>query len=507
MPTPVPLPQDPDLGQLRRRARELSRAARAGDTRALDLVARWAPDRVAAGTVEDVPLNLAQLVLARRHGFDGWPPLVRHVETVLRWTWVPPTGTGPAGTDPVDDFLSLACLRYDGDDPAHARQAAALLAAHPGIAEASVHAAAATADVEALRRLAGPGSADSEGGPNRWPPLMYLAYARHDPRIDVAAVVEAATILLDHGADPDAGRLWHGLPSPFTVLTGVFGEGEGGPVAQPRHPAERPLATLLLERGADPNDAQTLYNRMFGADDSHLGLLFAHGLGRGDGGVWRERLGHTLATPARMLADQLDWAVLHGMTARVELLMRNGVAVRGGRWLGETPVARTAARLGYPEIVDVLVAHGAERPDLTPVDALLAAALSGDAAAVGAAPDALRAQVVADHGGVIVVAAADGRRRAVELLLELGVPVDTSGRGDAGGHQRWNTALHEAAFRDDEAMATLLLDHGADPTVRDARFDATPAGWAAHAGHTRLAAVLAERESGWRGHDAAPSST
>ncbi|ODT99904.1 MAG: hypothetical protein ABS81_24875 [Pseudonocardia sp. SCN 72-86] len=499
MATPVPLPQDPDLGQLRRRARELSRAGRAGDARALDLVGRWAPDRAGG----DVPLNLAQLVLARMHGFDGWPPLVRHVETVLRWTWVPPTGTGPAGADPVDDFLSLACLRYDGDDPARARQAAALLAAHPGIAAASVHAAAATADVEALRRLAGPGTVDVEGGPNRWPPLMYLAYARHDPGIDVAAVVEAATILLDLGADPDAGRLWHGLPSPFTVLTGVFGEGEGGPVAQPRHPAEQPLARLLLERGADPNDAQTLYNRMFGADDSHLDLLFAHGLGTGDGGVWRARLGHTLPTPARMLADQLDRAVLHGMTARVELLARNGVAIRGGRWLADTPVVGTAARLGYPDIVDVLVAHGAQRPELTPVDALLAAALSGDAAAVAAAPGDLRARVVAEHAGVIVVAAADGRARAVELLLDLGVPVDSRGRGDAAGHQPWNTALHEAAFRGDAALAALLLDRGADPTLRDARFDATPAGWAAHAGHTRLAETLSGHESRWEARDPA----
>ncbi|MGD9985377.1 ankyrin repeat domain-containing protein [Pseudonocardia sp.] len=492
MPTPVPLPQDPDPGQLRRRARELSRAGRAGDAGALELVARWAPDRAGG----DVPLNLAQLVLARMHGFDGWPPLVRHVETVLRWTWVPPTGDGPMGADPVDDFLSLACLRYDGDDPVRAQRAAALLAAHPGVGAASVHAAAATADVEALARLAGPGTVDAEGGPNRWPPLMYLAYARHDPGIDVAAVVEAATILLDRGADPDAGRLWHGLPSPFTVLTGVFGEGEGGPVAQPRHPAEQPLARLLLERGADPNDAQTLYNRMFGADDSHLELLFAHGLGSGDGGVWRARLGHAMPTPAAMLADQLDWAVLHGMVARVELLARNGVAIRGGRWLAATSVAGTAARLGYPEIVEVLVAHGAARPELTPVEALLAAALSGDAAAVAAAPDDLRAQVVADRAGVIVVAAADGRRRGVELLLDLGVPVDTRGRGDAAGGERWHTALHEAAFRGDEAMATLLLDRGADPAVRDARFDATPAGWAAHAGHTRLAAVLAGREKG-----------
>ncbi|MFT4218593.1 MAG: hypothetical protein QM619_15600 [Micropruina sp.] len=43
--------------------------------------------------------------------------------------------------------------------------------------------------------------------------------------------------------------------------------------------------------GADPNDAQTLYNRMFHRDDRHLRILLARGLGHGDGGVWQRRLG------------------------------------------------------------------------------------------------------------------------------------------------------------------------------------------------------------------------
>ena len=34
-----------------------------------------------------------------------------------------------------------------------------------------------------------------------------------------------------------------------------------------------------IEAGADPNDAQTLYNRMFSRDDEHLRFLFAHGMG------------------------------------------------------------------------------------------------------------------------------------------------------------------------------------------------------------------------------------
>ena len=77
-----------------------------------------------------------------------------------------------------------------------------------------------------------------------------------------------------------------GLPSPFTVLTGVFAEGELGPVRQPRHPCAQPLARLLLTAGADANDAQALYNRMFEPGNDHLELLFEFGLGQDTGGPW-----------------------------------------------------------------------------------------------------------------------------------------------------------------------------------------------------------------------------
>ncbi|MFC7657895.1 hypothetical protein ACFQV8_17745 [Pseudonocardia benzenivorans] len=134
MPTVVPLPQDPDVDQLRRQARELSRAARAGDATARARVARWAPEHADG----DVPLHVAQLVLARTHGFAGWPPLVRHLRTVARWSWVPPADPAdsadpadPAAASPADEFLALACLRYDGDDPVRRERAAALLAARP----------------------------------------------------------------------------------------------------------------------------------------------------------------------------------------------------------------------------------------------------------------------------------------------------------------------------------------------------------------------------------------
>jgi len=37
----------------------------------------------------------------------------------------------------------------------------------------------------------------------------------------------------------------------------------------------------------------------------------------------------------------------------------------------------------------------------------------------------------------------------------------------------------------------LLLERGADRSIRDSSFDATPAGWAEHEGHAAIAARLA----------------
>ena len=65
------LPEFPDLDQLRRQAKELIRAARAGDQTAADELARYT-DRVS--------LNAAQLAVARRYGFGSWPRLKHEVE-------------------------------------------------------------------------------------------------------------------------------------------------------------------------------------------------------------------------------------------------------------------------------------------------------------------------------------------------------------------------------------------------------------------------------------------
>jgi ankyrin repeat protein len=463
--SPVPLPEQPSLEQLRNQAKDLRRTS-------------------------GIPLWEAQLSVARRYGFTSWARLKQHVELLTRYSRFPErvATDSDAGT-----FLRLACLSYYDDEPGQWEQARRILERAPGLAEGNVYVGAATADAGALRRVlaADPAAASREGGPFQWEPLCYLAYARHDPAISLAATLETARLLLDAEADPNSGYLWHGLPTPFTALTGVFGEGEAGPVRAPRHPHSLPLARLLLEAGADPNDGQALYNRMFEPGNDHLELLFEFGLGTGDGGPWRRRLGDALDTPAEMVRGQLAWAVTHGMTERVRLLVEHGVDVTA-RLDGVTATSM-AATTGHADLVDYLVAHGAPPLDLPPADAFVAAALAADRPRPGrllADHPGLAGELRATRPALITWAAACGNPAAVEILAELGFDVNAKGRTDVPSDQPWQTALHKAAEDGNVELARTLLRLGADPDIRDHRFDSTPLGWARHFGQQAIIELL-----------------
>jgi ankyrin repeat protein len=468
VPLPVDrLPDEPSLEQLRKQAKDLRRAT-------------------------GVPLAQAQLAVARRYGFASWTRLKRHVETVTAYSRFPDRGST---MNTWDTFLRLACLTYsDRDEPAWREEAHRIIDVDPDLAEGNAHVAAAAADAEALRRVLGadPEAARREGGPFRWEPLLYLAYARHDPEISADATLRTARLLLEAGADPNAGYLWHGLPSPFTVLTGVFGEGELGPERQPRHPHSLALARLLLEAGADPNDNQALYNRQFTPGNDHLELLLEFGLGTGDGGPWHRLLGHTLASPADMVRGQLAGAITHGLTRRVLLLVSHGVDVTLPFDHGLTAAA-LAATTGHADLVDYLVSHGAPPLDLTLPEAFIAAALAADReriAQLQASQPGITAQVRAARPALVTWAAACGDPAAVELLVELGFDVNAKGRADVPSDQPWQTALHKAVEDGNLELARTLLRLGADPNSRDARFDSTPLGWARHFGYRDLIDLL-----------------
>lgn len=371
----------------------------------------------------------------------------------------------PEQADPAAEFLRLACLTYGADDPDRWARAAAM-----DVPTGDVWVAAARCHAAALRRLlAGDRRlADRQGGPFGWPPLLYLAFARHDPHVTADAVRDAVLVLLEAGADPDARYWWDGLEPPFTALTGAFGGGEQG---QPPHPQAGTLARVLLDEGADPNDGQALYDLMFEPDDSHLELLLEYGL-----------------DDPELLRGQLTWAVLHGFDARVELLVRHGVSpdteVGATYGVPRQPAVVAAAEAGHPGTARLLRRLGAEgRPT-----SVVAAVLAGDPVDEAEVPAA-----VAARPGLVAWAAAQGDADAVRRAVALGWDVDRRARTDVPSDQEWETALHVAAGNGDRAMVELLLSLGADPTVTDARFGGTPAQWAGHGGHPELEALLSDR--------------
>jgi hypothetical protein len=487
----VSLPDRANLTQLRKQARDLQRAVRAGSAAARDQVAEYHPDGVPdAAAAASFPLHAARLVVSRRYGFASWTRLKGHVELREHYTRIPPLAEVEDG-GLADGFLRLGCLWYEDDQPERWGQARTLLAAHPELTRDHVYAASAAADVAALRAILAtdPAAARREGGPYRAEPLYYLAYARHDPRIGRDAVLTSARLLLAAGADPNAGYFWRGLPTPFTVLTGVLGHGELGPDRQPPHPQAPALARLLLEAGADPNDAQALYNRMFEPGHEHLELLLEFGLGTGDGGPWRARLGDALASPAELVRGQLEWAVTHGLADRIRLLGRHGADLSSRP--GRMAPAELALTTGHAELLDVLTEFGAEPPRLDPDEAVLAMLLAGDRDRALSLdnPRALE-KVKVTRPGLIVWAAVLGRPAAVELIAELGFDVNARARTDGPGTTQWETALHHTARAGDLPLARRLVELGADPDVRDERFGTTPLGWARYFGQQELIAFL-----------------
>jgi hypothetical protein len=263
----VPLSPKPNLERLKHIAKDLRDLVRAGVPGAIDTVREHHP-RLAlltAGSDGATSFKLAdaQLTLARHHGFSSWPVLVRFVESANAMTRSPHEQLGDGSAGDGDELIRLACMNYGNDSPGRVAAAATLLRSRPALSCASIFAAAASGDHQAMADFfdADVGAATRSGGPFDWPPLLYAVYSRlasDEPGGDFTAVVR---MLLDGGADPNSGFLWDGQVPPFTALTGVIGRGEQG---GPPHVQQLDVLQLLLDAGADPNDGQAVYNAGIG---------------------------------------------------------------------------------------------------------------------------------------------------------------------------------------------------------------------------------------------------
>ena len=357
--------------------------------------------------------------------------------------------------------------------------AARILALRPEIRTTDLFAAVACGDLEETRRrlAADPGAAVRAGGPLDREPLLYLAYSRL-PGSERHAL-EIAHLLLDGGANPNA-RFADDWGNPFTVLTGVIGEGEGD---QPPHPHARALAELLLERGAEPYDTQALYNTSITRDDTAwLELLWSASERRGVVERWRAA-GEAGILGRSALDYLLGNAVAYDHLARAEWLLAHGADPNGAHAYSGRTLRAEALVYGHAAMAALLERFGAEAIPLAGHDAFQAACLNLER---DAARDlALRDPSCLGNAGPMRLAARRGRADVVALLLELGMDPDvTDGSGMRG--------IQDAVAGNAIEVVRLLVAHGAEIDRRSKHYGGA-LGFAAHFGRREIAELLAPR--------------
>ncbi|MEM7286410.1 MAG: Imm1 family immunity protein [Actinomycetota bacterium] len=491
MPT-APLPENPSLEHLKAQAKLIRDLIRADDAGALAMIDEFHPrlDHALLEEAERAGFKTtdAQLIIARVYGFASWPQLRAHLGIVDKKSFTPLPED--AELSPADAFIVAACLDYAEHGPrpeVRIARAHEMLANDPSLAEASIAALATVGNHADLRRSldAAPDSVNAAHGPNGWPLLLYATYSR----ITVVdepdwSAVETVRLLLDRGADPNAGFLWRGLVPPFTALTGALG---GGGSHQPWHPDRLDISRLLLDAGADPNDSQALYNNGIGGQNhdnpAHLQLLVEYGLGTQRHGPWYQQLSDRLRDPAELLYDELEAAAKRNRPTILRYLLSLGLDPDRPVGRSQLPTARIAAAEDHHAILEVLAEAGID-VDLTPTELALRCTRTNDVDTLNNLLDnhaQLLDDLHRDHPSLCRNVTA-GDQAMLTRLLQLGF--------DINDRSTTKTPLHHAAEAGDTNRARILISHGADPNLSDTHIGATPWGWANHNGHTEAADYL-----------------
>ncbi len=455
MPT---LPANPSLEHLKKQAKRLLKSAQAKEPEALDQVGPY------FGDPAQISLQQAQLVIARDYGFSSWTKLKRHIDAGI--------GSEETTEQRANRFLELACIHYAPDpnnrSAAEFDEAATLLEAYPEIASHGLHTAAAAGDAEAIGKLLAerPAGLDEKGGPFHWTPLMYAAYAR----LPGVSTFAAGKALIDAGADPNAHFMCFGTYR-FAVLTGVFGDGEGGLVRQPPHPEMVPFARALLDAGANPNDSQGAYNRCFSPDNTHLELMLEYGLKDSDPSDWWMTEPERDPKDHRTMHFQLIIALRWGFAERARLLIEHGVDINSPDnnyyptyTVGYTPY-QVALMRGMPDIAQLIKEKGGRVDPLGESEAFRAACMGGDVEIAQKLAVTHMGQDIEKDQELLREAAGNGNLPAVKTMIALGFDLNPVGT---------HLPLHLASFKGHLEVIRALVDAGANTKLRDPDYNTPP---------------------------------
>ena len=447
------LPERPDLGQLRRRAKELRDAARQGDAMAVERLARHYS--TAGGSV--VRLAAAQLVIARELGFPSWPGLVAAIDAHA------------ASRRVAADFVAAS---IDG----RVRRAAEILRADPDIAGRSLLAATVLGDAVAVRDhlAADPVTAVAVDDERGWPPLLYACYSRWHQIAPGRApgLAEAVRLLLAAGAGADTND--GGRPRFRSALKGSV------EVNNPE------VTEVLLNAGANPNLGQPVAEAAAHRDLRCLRLLLTGGarvagtwamgsaVYHDDPGATTLLLDAVAAAGGRaaeLATEALPEAAATASWPVVSALLAAGADARASDSDGMSAL-RLAVRAGKEETAARLRALGAVEDD-TDVDRFLGACLNGDRGAaerlLAGHPD-LPGRLTDEDRALIFDAAAFRSAETLALMLDLGFSPHAGRFGEQ--------PLHTAAYHGNAPAVRVLLEAGAEVDARDARFDAAPLAFA-----------------------------
>ncbi|MBV9405936.1 MAG: ankyrin repeat domain-containing protein [Acidobacteriaceae bacterium] len=478
------LPDQPNLEQYKKQAKDLLRARAQGSRAALDRIARHHPRlQNQAHAVRSAPFHLAdaQLVIAREHGFQSWPNFARHIETLRLSREI------TSLDDAASRFIEAACSPRHGHRSGTLEEAEMILTRYPHVAASSIYTAAILADEASVRAFLArdASSATAKGRPLGCDALTYLCFSRY-LRLDRArseAFVRTARALLDAGASPNTG--WIEIidhPNPRPVLEAAIYGAAG--VAQ-----HAGLTRLLLERGADPNDEETAYHVIETYDNTVLKILLESGklnevslstalLRKCD---WHDLVGLRLVLES---GTNPNWTTRWGLTAlhqsvrrdnrlaMIELLLDYGadpaIPNREGKsalWI--------AVRRGRADALDLFEKRGMAI-NFTGVDELIAACARNHKETIHsilAVEPQLKPELIDQGGTLLAEFSGVGNLAGVRNLLDLGVSVTALYREGDGyyGIAKESTALHVAAWRARHDVVKELIARGAPVNARDAQ--------------------------------------